>query len=277
MAELIFSMRAEVDCIVLAGGDGTLSAGAIALRDTGLPLGVLPLGTANDLARSLGIPLDPASAAAVVLAGHTRPITLGSVNGQPFFTAASVGLRVEQTRALRRAARRRLGGMRYTVAALRALAQVRRFSAIIRCGPAVHRVRTVQVTVGNGRFFAGGLVTDPGPVDETMLGVFSLEPPTRWGLMSMAQVFAAGEGQAGPAARMVRSATVEVVTRVPQTIYADGEKVSLTPARFGLLPQAVSVYVPAPDGSEAGPNPSPGQATGHEAAGAREPDRGESG
>ena len=102
----------------------------------------------------------------------------------------------------------------------------------------------MQVTVGNGRFFAGGLVTEAGPVDEETLGVFSLEPPTRWGLMSMARVFAS-DGQAAEA-RMVRSPTVEVVTRMPQTIYAAGEKVSVTPARFGLLPQAVSVYVPAP-------------------------------
>ena len=134
--------------------------------------------------------------------------------------------------------------MRFAVAALRTLGQVRRFSAIIRCGAAVHRVRTVQITVGNGRFFAGGAVTDVGPVDEAMLDVFSLEPPTRFGLVLMSRVFA--EAGPTPEARMLRSATVEVVTRLPQVIYADGERVSLTPARFGLLPEAVSVYVPEP-------------------------------
>lgn len=247
MGELIRSMRNEVHMVVLAGGDGTLSAGAIALRDTGLSLGVLPTGLTNDLARVLGIPLDPVEAAGVILRGHARRITLGVVNGQPFFTSASIGLSVEQTRALRRAARPPLGDVRFAAAAFRALMHTRRFSAIIRCGPTVHRVRTVQVTVGNGRFYAGGVMTagqddvnDPGK-----LNVFSLEPPTRWALMSMARAFR-GDGKAIPEVRLARSSVVELVTRLPQTIYADGERISLTPARFGLLPEAVSIFVPGP-------------------------------
>ncbi len=246
LGELIRSMRNEVNLVVLAGGDGTLSAGAIALRDTGLSLGVLPTGIANDLARVLDIPLDPVSAAGVILAGHTRRITLGIVNGQPFFTAASVGLSMEHTRALQRAARPPLGQMRFAAAAFRALMHTRRFSAIIRCGPTVHRVRTVQVTVGNGRFYSGGVVTagQDDAAEPATLNVFSLEPPTRWALMSMARAFR-GDGRAVPEVRLARSSVVELVTRLPQTIYADGEKISLTPARFGLLPDAVSIFVPA--------------------------------
>ena len=245
LGETILAMRGEIGCVVLAGGDGTLGAGAIALRDTGLPLGVLPAGAVNDLAHALGIPDEPVAAAEVILAGHTRRITLGSVNGQPFFTAASVGLSMEQVRTLRRAARRPAGKLRFAAAAFRASLQARRFSAIIRCGGTVHRVRTVQVTVGNGRFFAGlGSGAEAEEGQEPMLGLYSLEPPTQWGLVSMVHAFA-GTGD-GPIAEMRRdqSRSIELVTRLSQAVYADGERVSVTPARFGLLVRAVSVYVP---------------------------------
>ena len=246
LGETILSMRSDVGCVVLAGGDGTLGAGAIALRDTGLPLGVLPAGAANDLAHALGIPDEPVAAAEVILAGHTRRVTLGSVNGQPFFTAASVGLSMEQMRVLRRAARQRAGKLRFAAAAFRASLQARRFSAIIRCGGTVHRVRTVQVTIGNGRFFAGlGSGAAAGEAEaEPMLGMYSLEPPTQWGLVSMSHAFAGTDGTPIAEMRLDRSRSIELVTRLPQTIYADGERVSVTPARFGLLPHAVSVYVP---------------------------------
>src|SRR5690606_2607690 len=81
--------------LILAGGDGTMSAAAPALRALGRPFGLLPLGTANDLARSLGIPLDPVEAADVIVDGGVRRIDLGLINGEPFFNVASLGLSAE--------------------------------------------------------------------------------------------------------------------------------------------------------------------------------------
>lgn len=246
LPELIVSMRHEVDCVVLAGGDGTLSAGAIALRDTRLPLGILPIGTQNDLAHTLSIPIDPEGAAAVIQAGIIRAVTLGSVNGRPFFTVASVGLTVQGARRLSRAASASLGRLRFAGTAFRLLMQQRRFSAIIRCGSTVHRVRTVQITVGNGRLYMAGM--EPGnqaDTDENRLSVYSLEPRARWGLMVMSKLFG---GQQDPETfievRTARSAVVEVVTRMPQPISADGEVVTVTPARFSMMPRAVRVYAP---------------------------------
>ncbi len=245
MAELITAMKNQVDCVIVAGSDAMLSAGAIALRDTGLPLGILPLGS-TDLATLLGIPMDLEQAAAVILAGVTRGVRLGSVNGRPFFTAASVGLPIEAARHLGRTARRPLGAIRYRWAAFRAIMQTRRFSAIIRCGAIVHRVRTVQVTIGNGRLFSGGMDDSVvQPADQGGLAVYSLEPTRRWGLLFMAGVFTAAPGETIAEARYTHSPVVEVVTRLPQPISADGEVVTVTPARFSLLPQMVTVYVPA--------------------------------
>lgn len=245
LGALIQEMRHEVDCVVLAGGDGTMSAAAIALRDTGLPLGILPMGTGNDLARTLGVPLDPAGAAAVILAGKTRKIDLGSVNGQPFFNVASVGLTVEITKRLTKASKRRLGRLAYPWTAFKVAMGHKRFSAIIRCGAVIHRVRTMQVTVGNGRFYGAGMVVhETAAIDDHLLDVYSLEPASRWRLLLMGRAFAAGEHGRLEDVRTARSPVVELVTRLPQSISADGEIVTVTPARFSVLPDAVTVYAP---------------------------------
>ena len=245
LPELIRAARHDVDCVVLGGGDGTMNGAAQALRDTGLPLGILPLGTGNDLARTLGIPTAPEEAAAVILAGHTHRIDLGSVNGRPFFNVASVGLTVEITRRLDRATKKRLGRLAYAWTALRVAVGHRRFSAVIHCGNRVHRVRTMQVTVGNGRFYGGGMVVSTeASIDDHVLDLYSLEPESRWSLLWMARAFSAGEHKALPEVRTARAPVIEVVTRRPRSVSADGEIVTVTPARFSVLPDAITVFVP---------------------------------
>jgi diacylglycerol kinase (ATP) len=94
------------DCVLVAGGDGTVSRAGGVLARLGLPLGILPGGTANDLARTLGIPADPSQTAKVILGGHRRRIDLATVNGHPFFNVASIGLSAELADSVDR--RRRL-------------------------------------------------------------------------------------------------------------------------------------------------------------------------
>jgi len=247
--DVIRAARHEVDCVVLGGGDGTLNAGAQALRDTQLPLGILPLGTANDLARTLSIPTAPEEAAAVILAGHTRRIDLGSVNGRPFFNVASVGLTVEITQRLDRAAKRRLGRLAYPWTALCVLMGHQRFSAVIRCGHDVMRVRTLQVTVGNGRHYGGGglMLSEDAEIHDHKLAMYSLEPKNRWSLLRMAQAFRAGEHDRVQGVRMGRADVVELVTQLPRQVSADGEIVTVTPARFSVLPSAIAVFAPTVD------------------------------
>ena len=105
--------------MIVAGGDGTLNAALQGLVEAGLPLGIIPLGTANNLARTLGIPSDPAGACEVIAAGHRRRIDLGWVNGRYFCTTASVGLSVQITEELSPEAKRRWGPAAYALAAVR--------------------------------------------------------------------------------------------------------------------------------------------------------------
>ncbi|GAC1338597.1 MAG: lipid kinase [Acetobacteraceae bacterium] len=245
LPEIIQRLRENVSCVILGGGDGTLNAAAGALRDTGLTLGILPLGTANDLARTLGIPADAREAAAVILAGRTRAIDLGSVNGHPFFNVASLGLSVAVTKRLTGIMKRRLGALAYPVAAAAALVRTSRFRATLRVDGEEVLVRTLQVAVGNGRFYGGGMVVEENAsIEDGQLDVYSLEPRARWRLIVMARAFRAGELRRLDEVRTASCKTVTVSTRRPREISADGEIVTRTPAHFTVLPQAVRVFAP---------------------------------
>ena len=108
---------------IVCGGDGSLCRSAPALLATRAALGIMPMGTANDLARTLGIPDDLEQAADIVIAGHRRRIDLGTVNGHPFFNVASIGLATDLARELSSDLKQRWGRLGYAVAAVRVLAQ----------------------------------------------------------------------------------------------------------------------------------------------------------
>jgi YegS/Rv2252/BmrU family lipid kinase len=257
-------LAGEVDLVVLGGGDGTMNSAAPALVETGLPLGVLPLGTANDLARTLGIPLELEGAARIVAGGHTRRIDLGEVNGRPFFNVASIGLSVEVTRELTRETKRRWGRLGYAIATCRALWRLRPFSAEIRHGGKVTKVRAIQIAVGNGRHYGGGMtVEEDARIDDGQLDLYSIEFAQLWRLLLIYPAFRAGRHGLWQEVRTASCTEVEIRTRRPRSVNTDGELVTRTPARFTVRRGALAVFVPQPGTAEA---EVPGLATAPRAA-----------
>jgi YegS/Rv2252/BmrU family lipid kinase len=234
-----------IDSIVVGGGDGTLNAVASAVRERGLPLGILPLGTANDLARTLGLPTDPVEAARVIAAGRTRRLDLGEVNGHPFFNVASIGFSAHLARALTSEAKRRWGTIGYAIAALRILAESRPFTVLIDHDGQVEEVKTIQVSVGNGRFYGGGMTVESNArPDDGKLDVYSLEVPHWWHLLALAPSLRRGTHGRWRHVRAFGTTELSLDTRRPHDVNADGELVTTTPAHFRILPKAIEVFVP---------------------------------
>lgn len=247
--EIERSIRAEeTDCAIVGGGDGSLSAAASAIVATGVTLGILPMGTANDLARTLHIPDDLEAAAGIIVGGRRRRIDLGTVNGKPFFNVASIGLSAELARQLSSDLKRRWGRAGYAVAAIKALSSARRFSAHVTENGETTRTRTMQVAVGNGRFYGGGnVVAEDAAIDDGHLDLYSLEIRTVFRLALMLHSFRAGSHGAWSEVRTLRGTEFEIRTRHPRPVNADGELVAETPAVFKIHPGAVTVYAaPAP-------------------------------
>lgn len=236
---------ARADLIIVAGGDGTLHHAAPALITASKPFGILPLGTANDLARSLDIPADPVMAAQIILDGHMRIIDLGEVNDTPFFNVASIGISVELARELTRETKRRFGAFSYVVAGARALMRARRFRATIRSAHGDVRVRTFQIAVGNGRYYGGGMsVHENCRIGDGKLYLYSLEMRTLWRLALMAFHFRAGAHGAWEDVRADSGEHFVIHTRRPRPINADGEIVARTPATFAIRRDALKVFAP---------------------------------
>ena len=147
----------QVDTVIVGGGDGTLNTIVDSLVEMNLPLGILPLGTANDLARTLNLPQTIPEACQVIASGYQKYIDLGWVNGKHFFNVASLGLSVAITKKLSRGMKRRWGILSYGITALQAIAQTRPFHAKILTNEQVISVKTIQIAIGNGRYYGGGM------------------------------------------------------------------------------------------------------------------------
>lgn len=242
----ILRRAGEADAVVVCGGDGTLSRAAPAIVACGLPMGVLPMGTANDLARTLGIPDDLAAAADVIVAGELRAVDLGYVNDHPFFNVASIGLSVDLTRGLTPTLKRRWGRLGYAVAGMQVLARADRFSAWITESDETTRVKTLQIAVGNGRHYGGGnVVEENATIDDGHLDLYSLEMSSVWKLALGLRTFRSGAHGAWTDVRTAKGVEFDITTRTPRDVNADGEIVTRTPAHFRCAPAALRIFAPA--------------------------------
>jgi YegS/Rv2252/BmrU family lipid kinase len=246
LSDLIRAARNEVTSVVIGGGDGTLNAAAPGLLDSGLPLGIIPLGTANDLARTLGIPCDVALSARIIASGRLHRVDLGEVNGHLFFNVANIGFGVDLTRALTRDTKRRFGPLGYAIAGLRAVSRLRTFHAEIIHGSITHMSRTVHVAVGNGRHYGGGMtVAQDACIDDGRLDIYSLEVDTFWRLLKLLPALRQGRHDVWEEIHALEGESVTILTpERPRSVSADGEIVTQTPAHFRVRRSAVAVFAP---------------------------------
>jgi diacylglycerol kinase (ATP) len=231
--------------IVVAGGDGSIGcAAALALR-AGATLAVVPVGTANDFARALGLPSDRSEACRLAVEGErTRPIELGRMEERPFVNVASVGL---PPAAARRAhgLKRRLGTLSYAVGAIRAgfAAKPVRCRVIADDDEELFTGDAWQATIACSGAFGGGSQVDANPSDR-MLDAVVVEAGSRLALVVRAYGMRSGrlERQPGVLSRRAHAFGAEVP---PDTSFnVDGEIcVRSGRVRFRVEPAAVELVV----------------------------------
>lgn len=243
---IIEQFAPEVDAVIIGGGDGTMQAAAPALRKAGLPFGILPLGTANDLARTLQIPFDLPAACDVIGTGRPHQIDLGRVNGVYFFNVAHIGLAVRVTRRLSSESKARWGKFSYALALADAIRNCRPFSATIRTGDTQERLRSIQISVGNGRHYGGGMtINEAAAIDDKLLHLYSIKPVSCGRLLRLAIAMRKGAWLPPAAIRLYQAPEFTIETAEPMPIQTDGEVTTRTPAQFEVVPNALTVFVPA--------------------------------
>jgi len=245
LASVIRDCAGSVDAIVVAGGDGTVNGAIPALIEAGKPVGILPFGTANDLALTLGIPADPVAAAGVIVDGATRAIDVGQVNDRHFLNVASIGLSVKIAEKQDEELKRQWGIFSYVVAAASALTEAERIEAKITCGERSETVQAYQIAIGNGIHFGGGLTVSPeAAIDDGVLDVYAIETASVPELIALAPRLRDGTLVERDDVAFFRGSTVRIETAKPLPVNTDGEVTTETPADFSVLKGALTVFAP---------------------------------
>ena len=251
--ELAASAQAAGETVVTLGGDGLIGAVAGALQGTDGVLGGLPGGRGNDLARVLGIPLDPVAACEVLWEGSVRSLDLGQVGEATFIGIASCGFDSEanrianQTRFIR-------GNLVYTYAGIRALMSWRPASFTLRLDGQPRALTGYTVAIANSAAYGGGmfLAPDASLTDGLLDVVLIADQPRLQFLRHLPKVFK-GEHVRLPAGTVVRAREVEVDADRKFIVYADGDPIAQLPIKVSVLAGAVRVLVPVADRAEALP------------------------
>src|ERR1035437_9206615 len=249
-SELSAAIRAhkdDVDVVVVGGGDGTLLSAIDGLVETKLPLVILPLGTFNELARTLGVPGDPVPAAALIDEGVPVQLDVGRVNGVRYLNEASIGLSTRVTRLQTGEVKRRLGMLAIPVTTLRALGWARPMHLEIESDDGGKRImRALQLTVANSYRF-GGVVDNPeASLDDGLLWLYSIDVHAWWHTLGILLAVAVRRFPHAPDRTAVRARrfVVRSVHGAPHHVYADGESVARLPAEFTIENRAITVLVP---------------------------------
>jgi YegS/Rv2252/BmrU family lipid kinase len=238
--------EANVNMVIAAGGDGTVHEVVNVIAPLAVPLGLLPLGTANDFARTLHLPGDLEAAAAVIADAPPLAVDLGKVNGQVFLNAAHLGLGVETAKRTNPTLKGLVGPIAYALAATQAYLNAEPFELEVctEDDPCL-KLQASQLLVGNGRYFGGGMVIDPeATLDDGLLDVHVIS--AELGAAEALRLAAAlRQGTLGELPHAIHFRTARVTARLARSleINLDGEvRMMEPPLRFEVAPRALSVY-----------------------------------
>lgn len=235
--------------IIIGGGDGSISAAADVLARHRAVLGILPLGTANDFAHTLGIPCDLEAACAVIAHGEVVEVDLGCVGEVHYLNQASMGLVGKVTEVLPHWLKRLSGPLAYPISTAVAFTRFEPFDAVLRFPAGEHRPvrlrRLLQLGVGNGHYYGGGAVIAPEACpDDGLLDIYAIRLGRWRALLSVAAALRTGEYVRRRGVRYFRATAVEVETDRPLKVIADGEPEMETPCRYSIAPAALRVLAP---------------------------------
>ncbi len=234
-----------VDNLIVGGGDGTLSTVASRLMHRNVTLGVLPLGTANDFARTLGIPVNLDGAAQVIASGNVRLVDLGRANDAIFLNVASLGMSVLSTAELSAGIKRWFGLFAYLYAGARAFTRNPTFRCRVWDQLGSVEATAHQIVVGNGRYYGGGvLVARESSLEDGLLHAYGLGALGRWNLLRTIALLRMGVPIERPGDFFLQTPSLQVETCPELDVNCDGEIRTKTPVRFTVEPRALRVFAP---------------------------------
>ncbi|MBA2677670.1 MAG: diacylglycerol kinase family lipid kinase [Ktedonobacteraceae bacterium] len=244
-----------VEVVIVAGGDGTVHAVAKGLIGTPVALGIIPVGTMNNLAHSLKIPDTVEGACAVIAAGQQSPFDIGQINGQPFLEVAGIGLEAALFTPAEDIKRPGLlSTIRGAVTGLVTLFMFRPPMMRVSFNKGKRRpYHAIQVTICNTPFYGARLRAAPDArVDDGLLDVLVYRNFSKLEYFQHAISISQGRRVLQPKITTQRITSLSITASHPVEIQADGVVIGQTPAQVSIMPGALRVLVPGVAAAESG-------------------------
>ena len=238
------ALAAKPDLLILGGGDGTISGLVDLMVGHDVILGVLPLGTANSFARTLGIPLTIEGAVEVIRAGHTRRIDLGMIDGDYFANCAAMGISPKIAETVPHGLKKMLGKVGYLSWAAYQYLRFRPFTLIVGDGPTAVKIRVVEVRISNGPYHGGTELVDAAAVDSGEIVVQAVMGHVKRRLVMnwLASVFR--HESRHEKVRDFRGKSLKITTIPKLPISIDGEVLAKTPVTAKVAAGIIRVMAP---------------------------------
>lgn len=239
-----------VEMLLASGGDGTVSAVAKAAIGTDIPLGIIPRGTANAFAVSLGIPNNIPGACQVILAGANRKVDAAFCNDVPLLLLAGIGFEAEVVEKADRVAKNRIGNLAYILAGFMQLREQDLFETQIDIEGVSGTLQAGAVTIANAApptsilaQGAGKVIADDGLLDIT------IATPNNWlqAIDAMSELLRSALVKRATNRNDIiylRTKRIKVVTNPPQKVVVDGEIIGTTPLEVECIPGGLIVLAP---------------------------------
>jgi YegS/Rv2252/BmrU family lipid kinase len=248
-ADLIPTMKAAVrdgaPMVIVGGGDGSLSCTVDEVVGRDCVFALLPLGTANSFARTLGIPIDLDEAIQTIATGKRRRIDVGAIDDDYFANSSAIGLSPMIGDTIPHKLKRYLGRPGYLFWAVWCLARFKSFELTVEGSNGTESLRALEVRILNGSYHGGVKLVDDAPIDDGLIVVEAVVGRARTTLASNWLRLMLGRSKKEGQVRRFEGRSLRISTDPPLPISIDGEVLAHTPATARVAERAIEVVVPS--------------------------------
>jgi len=229
--------------VILGGGDGTISEAVDYLVDQPVEVGIIPLGTTNNFARSLNIPLDIEGAVGAIVKRKAKPVDLGNVNGDYFTNVAGIGLSALIASNVTNTAKKRYGRLAYAITGFKQLLRHQSFTVTLsdKDRELQTNFETHQLIVANGRYHAGKQIASDAKLDNGKLIIFALGSRSKLSFAWHTLDYYLGRRKQIAHESFVIGNDIVINTSRPQPVELDGEVKLKTPLTIAVAPVSLKI------------------------------------
>jgi len=238
------AIKSGCGLVIVSGGDGTQTTAVAAFAKRKATLGVIPAGTGNSFAHSLGIGTDLDRAIETIVNGKEMKVDLGIVNGTYFANFATIGLASQIGDETPNLLKRITGPVAYGLAGIKPMLTHRPFKCKVRWKRNVLKLKTHQIIVANGRYYGHEALTPSATIVDGELTFFATTGTSRLDILRQYTALLRGDQTQMRDAHYFSAKNIAIKTNGSQDLSIDGCALGKTPAIFSVARRALRVMVP---------------------------------